>query len=247
MSISWLFNNFVAAFFLPPLNGLLLIGLGWVLWWRRPRLARGLIGGGALLLLLLSLPIVGKTMVRALEGEPLRVEALRNAQAIVVLGAGRYREAPEYGGDTASVSTLVRLRYAAKLHRESGLPILVTGGKPDGGDISEAEAMRRVLADEFGVAVRWVEGESNNTAENAQFSATLLRRHGVTRVILVTHADHMPRAARAFAATGLGVVPAPTLFERGSPTLIDFVPQGYGKTRTALHEWIGMVWYALRY
>lgn len=246
MSISWLFNNLVAAFLLPPLNGLLLIGIGWALWRHRPRLARALIGGGALLLFVLSLPIVGKAMMRALEGEPLKVEALRHAQAIVVLGAGRYREAPEYGGDTASVPTLVRLRYAAKLHRETGLPILVTGGKPDGGDISEADAMRRVLADDFGVAVHWVEGESNNTAENAKFSAALLRRHGVTRIILVTHADHMRRAARSFAATGLDVAPAATLFERGSPTLLDFVPQGYGKVRAAMHEWIGMAWYSLR-
>src|SRR5580765_1139325 len=54
------------------------------------------------------------------------------AEAIVVLGGGRYLDAPEYGGDTAGPSTLERLRYGAKLGRETRLPILVSGGKPGG-------------------------------------------------------------------------------------------------------------------
>ncbi len=48
----------------------------------------------------------------------------------MVLGGGRYRDAPEYGNDTVGEYTLVRLRYAAKLHRETGFPLLVTGGRP---------------------------------------------------------------------------------------------------------------------
>lgn len=202
MSISWLATNLLAAFLLPPLNGLLLAGLGWLLWLRRPRLARLLVGSGLALLFVLALPVVGNAMLRSLEGEPVSQEQMRQAQAIVVLGGGRYRGAPEYGGDTVSVPTLVRLRYAAKLHRETGLPLLVSGGKPDGGGTSEAEAMRRVLADEFGLPVRWVEGESDNTRENALFSAQLLKRDGVTRVLLVTHAEHMRRARRSFEQGG---------------------------------------------
>jgi uncharacterized SAM-binding protein YcdF (DUF218 family) len=125
MSFGWLFTNFLAAFLLPPANGLLLIGLGWLLWHRRPRLARGLVGGGTLLLLVLSLPAVGDAMLRTLEGDGANAQAPRQAQAIVVLGGGRYRGAPEYGGDTVSAMTLPRLRYAARLQRETGLPLLV--------------------------------------------------------------------------------------------------------------------------
>jgi uncharacterized SAM-binding protein YcdF (DUF218 family) len=246
MSIAWLVTNILAAFLLPPLNGLLLAGLGWTLWHRRPRLARTLVGVGVALLLVLALPVVGNAMLRTLEGNPVGRPAMGQAQAIVVLGGGRYREAPEYGGDTVSVPTLVRLRYAAKLHRETGLPLLVTGGKPDGGGVSEAETMRRVLTGEFGVPVRWVEGTSNNTRENARHSAELLKRHGIAHVLLVTHAEHMPRSLGAFEATGLAVSPAPTLFDRNPLTPLDFLPQGYGKARAALHEWIGLLWYRLR-
>lgn len=246
MSVSWLLTNFVAAFLLPPLNGLLLAGLGWALWHRRPRLARALVGVGLALLVLLALPAVGNAMLRGLEGAPLDMAQARQAQAIVVLGGGRYRDAPEYGGDTVSTSTLARVRYAAKLQRETGLPLLVTGGNPDGRGLSEAETMRRVLTAEFGVPVRWVEGESDNTQENARRSVAMLQREGVTRVLLVTHAWHMPRALRAFEMAGIGVSPAPTLFHRAPLTFLSFLPQGYGAARQAVHEWIGILWYRLR-
>jgi len=49
------------------------------------------------------------------------------AVAIVVLGADRRRDAPEYGGDTIGGFGLERLRYAAWLHKKTGLPVLVSG------------------------------------------------------------------------------------------------------------------------
>ena len=246
MSIGWLITNLLAALLLPPLNGLLLTGLGWSLWRRRPRLARTLVGVGLTLLFVLAMPAVGDAMLRSLEGQPLSQAAMRQAQAIVILGGGRYREAPEYGGDTVGTETLARLRYAAKLQRESGVPLLVSGGTPDGAGLSEAEAMRRVLEGEFGVPVRWAEGRSDNTRENALFSAAMLKRDGATRVLLVTHAWHMPRAARSFEQAGLAVSPAPTLFHREPLTPPDFLPQSYNGARYAMHEWIGLLWYRLR-
>lgn len=246
MSPEWLISNLVAAFVLPPLNGLTLIVIGWLLIRQRPGMARVCVGTGLVLLWILALPVVGNALLRSLEGAPLDMDQARQAQAIVVLGGGRYREAPEYGGDTAGEPTLIRLRYAARLHRETRLPILVSGGTPEGAGLSEGETMRRALGDEFAVPVRWVEGTSINTRENARHAAELLRAAGVTRILLVTHAWHMPRALAAFAPTGLAVVPAPTLFHSRPLIPTDFLPQGYEKSRAALHEWVGMLWYRLR-
>jgi len=246
MSTSWLLTNLVAAILLPPLNGLLLAGIGWMLWRRHPRLARTLVGLGLALLFILALPLVGNAMLRSLEGVPVSAVQLRDAQAIVVLGGGRYRAAPEYGGDTVGDATLLRLRYAAKLQRETGLPLLVTGGKPDGGELSEAETMRRTLTAEFGVPVRWVEGASDNTRENAMYSARLLKQDGITRVLLITHAWHMPRAIGSFATTGIAVAPAPTFFQSRPLTPLDFLPKSYDGARYAIHEWLGLLWYRLR-
>ncbi len=247
MSLTVLLTNLVASLLLPPLNGLLPTVLGWWLWRRRPDFARLLVLAGVLLIVIQSLPVVGTLLTRGLEARPLDLKRA-NAQAIVVLGGGRYREAPEYGGDTVSGGGLVRLRYAARLYRATGLPLLVTGGKPDGGELSEAETMRRVLVNEFGIPVKWSEGESENSRESAVRTAKLFRKIGISRVLLVTHAVHMRRAAQAFAAEGLEVVPAPTDFTGGPLTPLDFIPHagGLATTGSALHEWIGILWYRLR-
>jgi uncharacterized SAM-binding protein YcdF (DUF218 family) len=69
-----------------------------------------------------------------------------------------------------------------------------------------------VLGEDFGVAVRWQEGASRTTWENATLSAPLLRAAGVRCIVLVTQAWHMPRARWCFERQGFAVVPAPMGF-----------------------------------
>ena len=100
-------------------------------------------------------------------------------------------------------------RAGARLARETGLPLYVSGGKPDGGESAEGTLMRGLLASELGVPVKWVETASETTREQAQMVAQDLRR-STNRIALVTDAVHMPRARRAFELAGLAVIPAPT-------------------------------------
>ena len=209
-------SKLVAALILPPLGPWLLCAIGLLmLHARSPAWARAgqrLAWSGLLLSLALATPAVVGPLLGRIEPptSSITTEALQSAQAIVVLGGGRRSQAPEYGGaDSVGPWTLERLRYAARLARLSGLPVLVSGGAPGGG-APEAALMREVLEQDFGVAVRWQEDRSLNTAENARFSAAVLRAAGVERIALVTHAAHMPRAAAEFGAQGLSVVPAPT-------------------------------------
>ncbi len=248
--MSWFATNLLAAFALPPLN-LLLIGMaGLLLWRRRPRLARGLVTASLLLLWLCSTPFVAEGMLHLLEPSPGVLDPkAQPADAIIVLGGGTYFHAPEYGVDTSGESTLARLRYAARLQRETGRPILVTGGKPLGNDVSEAEQMKAVLEREFNVPVRWTEDASDNTLENARFSYRLLSKQGIRRIYLVTHAWHMPRSAMVFRQAGFNVVPAPTAFTtRYRADLLAFLPNADAmrNSRIFAHELIGLVWYKLR-
>src|SRR5258708_16378884 len=112
---------------LPPAGPLLLLALGAILWRRGRRLGLtlGLLGFAALWLS--SLEIVGHSLIRALEPPPVSQSELASASAIVVLGAIRVQDSPEYGEDTVGSQSLARLRYAARLARSTGLPILVTG------------------------------------------------------------------------------------------------------------------------
>lgn len=253
MSLSWLINNLVSSLLLPPLNGLALAVAGLFLWRLRPRLARFLVIAGVFLVTALSLGVVARALLAPLESKypPLAADARAGlpAEAIVVLGAGRYRAPPEFADDDVAGAALERLRYGALLARASGRPLLVAGGAPDGGGRSEAEAMRAALERDFGVRVRWLESASDDTGENAARTAEILLPAGVRRVALVTHAWHMPRAVAAFAAAGLAVTPAPTAYAAARPaTPLDFVPRAAAMrdAATALHEWIGLAVYALR-
>jgi uncharacterized SAM-binding protein YcdF (DUF218 family) len=253
MSLSWIITNLASAVLLPPLN-LVLLGAAGLLLRRRWRRAGLAISCSALALLLVFSTGAGSLLlVRPLEGltPPLTAPRQAGAQAIVVLGGGRLATAPEYGGqDIPSYLTLARLRYAALLQRATGLPLLVTGGQPDGSAESEAALMARVLRQDFSVPVQWLEQESDNTAQNAQFSARILRQAGVQRILLVTDALHMPRSQAIFAQQGLQVVPAATIFFSRAPlSPVDFIPDGEGLRRShyALHEWIGLLWYRLRH
>lgn len=162
------------------------------------------------------------------------------ADAIVVLGGGRYFNTLEYGGDTAGPSTLERVRYAAKLHRETGKPVLVSGGRPgDRGTRSEADIMANILTDELAVPVRWREDRSENTAENARFSSALLAADGIESIYLVSHSAHIERAAAMFEREGLSVVPMATGYiEPEQLTALSWVPSFHGMalTRYWLYE-----------
>ena len=247
--MSWFFTNLIAAFFLPPLN-LLLVGLaGLLLYNKKPRLARTLLGVTIFLLWLLSMPVVAYTLLQSLEKFPPLDIKSKAADAIIVLGGGTYFKAPEYAGDTVGDATLLRLRYAAKLYRETTKPLLVTGGKPLGNSLSEAQQMRQVLEQEFHTPVKWTEDDSDNTFENARYSYRMLQKYNIKRIYLVTHAWHMPRAVRAFEAAGFAVTPAPTAYTtRYNIDLLAFIPNAGAlkDSQIFFHEVIGILWYRLK-
>jgi uncharacterized SAM-binding protein YcdF (DUF218 family) len=203
------------------------------------------------LLYALSTPFVADTLLSSLEIYPpldARAIAASRAQAIVVLSA-ETTTAPEYGGLSVGPLTLVRLRYAAYLHARTQLPVLVTGGRLPWDSIAVAERMKAVLVKEDGVSDVWVEGASTTTRENAVFSAAILRAKGIRRVLLVTHAWHMPRARMVFEQAGMEVVPAPTAFTgRGDPDAADLLPSAKAvmKSYYAFYEGSGWLYYKLQ-
>lgn len=253
MSTGWLINTLLGAILLPPLNMLLLCGLGLIMRRRWPRLGMGVCVLALLLLALMSTRLGAALLAGPLETKyPALSSSYRgDAQAIVLLGGGRLANAPEYDHqDGPSSPTLRRMRYAATLQRSTGLPVLVTGGRPDGAQVSEAAIMARGLRDDFGINVKWQEDDSDNTAENARYTADMLKSEGVQHVLLVTDAMHMPRAVAIFERSGLQITPAPTAFHTATPMLpSDFIPRTGWLVQSsyALHEWIGILWYQLRY
>ncbi len=251
---SWQLTNALAACLLPPGLLLLILATGYALRHTRPRLAAVLTGTGLILFYALSMPLTAHLLLQQWEGAahenaaaPPPVAA--DARAIVVLGGGKNYDAPEYGGDTVLGATLVRLRYAAHLHRQTRLPVLVSGGSPEGSAVSEAQVMRQVLEREFGIPVRWAETGSAHTLGNARLSYQLLAAEKIHTVYLVTHAWHMPRAQLAFEHAGFQVIAAPTAYTTDHQiTVLDLLPDARALRDSAqfFHEVLGMLWYRVR-
>jgi uncharacterized SAM-binding protein YcdF (DUF218 family) len=248
-------NDIPRALILPPSSLFLLMAIGLLVRRRFPTGGRVLTGGAMLALFVVSTGFGAHLFVAPLERLTAPLQSVRKtgAQAIVVLGAGRLHDAPEYDGrDIPDYVALARLRYAAHLQRATGLPVLVTGGngEPDADAWSLADAMAAALRDDFGIPVKWVEGRSRNTAENASLSAAMLRPDEVRRILLVTDAMHMSRARTAFQQAGLDVVAAPTMFFSKVPlSAASLLPSAEALRQSwyAIYELIGIAWYRVRY
>jgi len=247
--MEWVISNAIGALFMPLGVVLFVLLVALLMAWRWPLQAWRPIVVAIVLLYALSTQFVADGLLYLLEPAPGNPVADASGQAIVVLGGGTYHRAPEYGGDTVRAQTLVRLRYAARLQRALGRPVLATGGSPEGSLIPEAQLMKQVLQQEFQVPVQWVEQRSNNTLENGRLVYRLLKPAGIERIYLVTHAWHMPRARLAFERAGFAVIPAPTGFAtRFELTILDFLPNAEalsGSTRFC-HEILGIAWYYVR-
>ncbi len=252
------FKRVAGALVLLPIALLLAALLGQLMrrWW--PRLGGFLTIFGLLAALAVCTPIVSRALIGWVEAasppalSPVWIRSLMAEssppRAIVILGGGSRFDARERPDTTVlKGDTLERVAAGARLARETGLPVLVSGGSGPGAREAEAVTMARVLTRDFGVTPRWIESRSRDTAGNARESAALLAEARIGRVLLVTQAYHMPRAIYAFEGAGLHVVAAPHGFLAGRGTPQAWVPgiQSIHASYLASHEAVGLWWYQL--
>ena len=238
----------ITGLVLPPGGLIVLTLVGLVLARRRPFSGSSLAFAATLSLFAIATPFVATRLLHSIESPYVDPTQDATGQAIVVLGGGLYPRALEYGGDTVSRRSLERVRYAAHLQKRVGKPMLLTGGNPLRADSTEAEQMDTVLR-EFGVTAEWLESASGNTLENARHTGRTLELTGISRIYLVTHAWHMPRARHVFEEAGFGVIPAAI----GYVTPLDAKPSYLVPNAEALElsgiffrEIGGMAWYRLK-
>lgn len=249
-----LIGKILETLILPPGLMIAMIVTGVLIRLRFYRTGQSFVYSGFALLILLSLPIVGHGLMSTTQSYPALTEQniqSLNAKAIVILGGGRYPDAPEYRQDTINRWALERCRYGAYLQRKTKLPILITGGSTYNDRAPVGELMKQVLEESFISVVHWVEGKSRTTYENSIYSFELLKKDNIKDIVLVTHASHMMRSVEAFEKAGFNVTPAPMGFFTAStrPVYFQILPSEYAlkKSTLAIHEWIGRLWYHLRY
>jgi uncharacterized SAM-binding protein YcdF (DUF218 family) len=237
---------------LPPAGCLILMAFGFfvIRGWRM--LGRLFIAAGFLVLYLVSIAPVMGALVRPLEADfpPLKDgRAKPEAGAVVVLSGGvrdlSWLEIPPAPSETS----LERLVAGVMLAQKNRVPLVLVGGSgdPSKAGVSEAGAMARVAA-ELGVrgSDLVVEERARNTLESARAVKRLLK---VRRILLVTSAYHMQRAAGLFKKQGFDVVPAACGYraEQSTRSFVSFIPRAENLyySSSALAEYISLAWYTM--
>lgn len=199
---------------------------------------------GCIFFYVVSIPYTTEKLNNSLVNEDrLSLQDYQQAQAIVVLGGGLRDSQELFAHIALPALVLERLRYASYLYQQTHLPILVTGGAPNGN--SEAKFMAQELQRFFHTPTKWLENHAQNTQQNALFSAQILLPEKINRIILVTQEWHMQRAKKLFEQQGFSVLPASVghgkIPSSYSLSYMHFIPQASALNANAqlIKEWLG--------
>ncbi len=254
--MSFALKKFIGSLVSNPLVyiGAALLG-GWLLgrFTRFRKFGRGLVWAGLVLTYLAFFGPWGQLALSSLESpyRPLVIgPAHQGVKWIVVLSGGLYA-APRGPGpwgrlrETSLRRTLEGVRLARAL---PGAKLVLTGGVKRGG-LTEAELMAR-MARRLGIDRQRIVKDAKplDTAGQARTIAALVK---TAPVILVSSANHLPRATALFRRAGVKVIAAPTDYRagRGGVSLWSFIiprPAAAVLWRIALHEYFGIVWAWIR-
>lgn len=174
---------------------------------------------------------------------------LPTADAIVLLG-GFSAPSREEVGRLHFNQSADRAVTALELVRLAKSKTLIVGGSAvtvDGEPFAEADLFREIIVARQPEPPEVISlGGCKNTRHEAEKVAKLAQERGWKRILLVTSASHMKRAAGVFrTTTNLEVIPAPSAFLTSVSIVTvdstDLVPRaaGFVKLETWLHEQIG--------
>jgi uncharacterized SAM-binding protein YcdF (DUF218 family) len=246
----------IIALLIQPLNWVATLVLAsLVLQKRKPRRARRLLWASLLVLLVAGWLPPPDLLTRYLETRYAEVPPqadLRGYAGVVVLGgateSGSVQQAhlqPLLNGAAERLTAPV-----AMLLRNPHLRVLYTGGEGAlfGSGPSEADRAR-VFFESMGLSDKQVQYESvsRNTFENAVLTAKLPGVDNKQRWLLVTSANHMPRAMATFVKAGWNVTAYPVDFHTGeSESWSGYsLSGGINNWELVLHELTGLLAYRL--
>jgi uncharacterized SAM-binding protein YcdF (DUF218 family) len=244
------------------LTALCLVLTLWWLWRKRRRWAMGSAAIALLILLLSSNTWVATRLVQSLEWRHLPPAPMPTADAIVVLGGStRPADYPRPWVDVMEAGD--RVLHGAQLYKAGKAPnLILSGGRIEwkGGGPSESNDMAQIAV-AMGVPQQAIleDPTSLNTYQNAVNVKAILEQAGLTRILLVTSAMHMPRALAIFKKQGIEAIAAPTDFwvsERAiaeisgtrQALLLSLLPDAdnLDQVSRAMKEYIGLLVYRLK-
>ena len=181
------------------------------------------------------------------------IDRVEQADAVVVLSGmlgmfeTEYGYVAEWGGATDRFFAGIDLIQAGKADK-----LIFTRGQMPWSDGPPEGEVLRLKALNMGVpeANILLTGKAANTADEATQVKKLLQQEGLDHIILVTSSFHMPRSKLLFDNAGINNVAYPTDFQANATTnWLDMIPsaQAFSATSSGLREYIGRMYYWLRF
>lgn len=220
--------------------------------WRR--LAVIMLWSGLAVLGLLGFQAIPDALLRPLENRyrvPAAQAVERHVGIIVLGGAVGHPDSFVAHGQVPLGDAAERMTVPVGLaRRHANLELVFSGGEGRllTTGVTESELARAFYQHQgMDMAKVRLEGGSRTTRENAQQVARLLGDRCKEPWLLVTSAWHMPRSIAEFEAVGCKVTPYPVDFRTGASTSWAQYSLAHSLVRwqTALHEWLGLLVYAM--
>jgi uncharacterized SAM-binding protein YcdF (DUF218 family) len=234
----------------------ILLGLCGLVLYKNQKLAFRFFLAVTLLLYILSIEPTQQLLLSPLENRyPINTKKIARGEVLLVLGAGTIeRHQDQTPFESLGDASLKRCVAAAYWYKQKPRPIIVCGGKPAKDAIqTEAGSMAKALM-ALGLPQKhiYLESFSRNTYENINNAHHMIRAKHWERPILITSATHMPRARHEARKSGLEIIPAACDFKLSKPfklTWNSLLPNTakLEDNFSALKEYIGLVYYQLRY
>ncbi|WP_066838629.1 YdcF family protein [Rufibacter ruber] len=205
-------------------------------------------------LLFFTNPFLINEVWLAWEPEPVLMQEVPHYDAAVVLtGVTRGDKSPHdrthYGEGSERILDAIQLYKMGKVRK-----IIISGGSGSLQEVVNTEAHDlQQTALYAGVPAQDIllEEQSRNTRENARFTKELVQQQPrLQRLLLLTSAFHMRRAAGCFAKAGLAVATFPVDFQTHDRSFTPddlLVPSAEAlyKWEKIIHEWVGVITYKL--
>lgn len=198
--------------------------------------------------MVLSMPIVAGNLALPLRAgaDTLSDPKISKGVVVVVPTAGMFEDSSGRWWPTSSgIQRGVTGQRLSQLH---SLPLILSGGRPNGEPKSEAE----VLANHLGLVGSEIilETQAKNSFETAVQVGRLISTFGGNHVILATSPIHTARMAACLRGQGMSV--STVIVSKGEGNSKNWIVENllpnassFGRSRNALHEYFAILFYLL--
>jgi len=236
--IFFLFKKILTSILIPP--GIFIITFFFISFFVRNKKIKILSFGMSILLYLLSITPVKDALITPLEHTYSQPKGFLNANAIVVLGGGYYKNG------NLSGETVKRLLAGVYLSYKTKIPLILSGI-----DIKYLPKNTPIvkLINAIDIGNIYEDVKSKDTMQNAAQSYKVCTRYitpDCNSIILVTSAYHMPRAKMLFDRFFKNVIPYPVDYKEDLRyNARSFLPSmsDLENSTKAIREYLGILYY----